>query len=408
MTRNALTEPIITIRRGLAIYKIGASPYWQCRVRIPGNRRYKTCSTKETTRLEARRVADEIYDTVRQQNAVAMVPKEFAFETFAHKLIKKQYELAKIGVVSLRLAKGDEGIILNKTTGLLKFFGGRDIRQVRSRDVNVYLQSVKETRVEPFAFTTYSNRISCLRKVFKIARDEAVIDTIPDTPRPFKKQDNPRPFFRFFPLVSKEHDEYARILKTAGDMARQNVRVRWIPVTQELCDIILFLMNTFLRPTVSELYSLRYRDVTIATNPSRLVLTIRKGKTGYRQTDTLQHAVAVYRRCQRRYPNWKPDDYVFLPKYANRETARNIIGRQFREVLKRVHLEQVDSKTPPSLYSIRHTAICMRLVKSKGKVNIFNLAKSAGTSVEQLERFYVKYLPPSPEMARNLQTFGED
>ena len=42
----------------------------------------------------------------------------------------------------------------------------------------------------------------------------------------------------------------------------------------------------------------------------------------------------------------------------------------------------------------------------EGKVNIFNLAKNAGTSVEQIERFYAKHLPLSREMAKNLQSFG--
>jgi len=45
------------------------------------------------------------------------------------------------------------------------------------------------------------------------------------------------------------------------------------------------------------------------------------------------------------------------------------------------------------------------LIKSKGKVNIFNLAKNAGTSVEQLERFYLKNLALNDEMIENLQTF---
>lgn len=40
------------------------------------------------------------------------------------------------------------------------------------------------------------------------------------------------------------------------------------------------------------------------------------------------------------------------------------------------------------------------------EVNIFNLAKNAGTSVEQIERFYARNLPLSAEMARNLQSFG--
>ena len=56
---------------------------------------------------------------------------------------------------------------------------------------------------------------------------------------------------------------------------------------------------------------------------------------------------------------------------------------------------------------LRRTAICMRIILSQGKVNIFNLAKNAGTSVNQIERFYARNLPLSPELAKNLQSFGE-
>ena len=48
----------------------------------------------------------------------------------------------------------------------------------------------------------------------------------------------------------------------------------------------------------------------------------------------------------------------------------------------------------------------MRLTLSKGKVNIYTLAKNAGTSVNQIERFYARNLPLSAEMAKNLQSFG--
>jgi site-specific recombinase XerD len=405
-SRNALTEKIVKIRRGLAIYKVGASPYWQCRMRIPSKGGYLCRSTQETARIEARTAAEELFTSVLQRHVVPEVRKELTFDFFADRLIKKQYELAKRGVRSLKLAQGDEWLINNQTAGLLKYFGGRDITQIRTKDANAYLEFVKETRAEPFAFTTYSNRISCLRKVLKVARDEGVIDSMPDTPRPPKK-DNPRPFFRFAPLVSAKEDEYQKVLATAKQMALEKVQVRWIPVTLELYDLVLFLMHSFLRPTVSELYSLRHRDVTIATNPKRLILTIRKGKTGHRVTNTLEAAVSVYKRCRERYPTVTPDDFVFLPHYPNRNTARNIIGRQFQALLKRANIQRSDNAILHSLYSIRHTALCMRLVKSKGNVNIYNLAKSAGTSTEQLERFYLRNLPPSAELARNLQTFGK-
>ena len=51
---------------------------------------------------------------------------------------------------------------------------------------------------------------------------------------------------------------------------------------------------------------------------------------------------------------------------------------------------------------------CAGLLQASGKVNIFNLAKNAGTSVEQIERFSAQHLPLSREMAKNLQSFGED
>ena len=67
----------------------------------------------------------------------------------------------------------------------------------------------------------------------------------------------------------------------------------------------------------------------------------------------------------------------------------------------------VISRAKHTMYSLRHTAICMRIILSEGRVNIFNLAKNAGTSVGQIERFYARNLPLSREMARNLQSFAD-
>jgi hypothetical protein len=48
-----------------------------------------------------------------------------------------------------------------------------------------------------------STLMAAFRKVLKIAGDEGVIDHVPAAPR-VKIKDNPRPFFRFASLVSKE------------------------------------------------------------------------------------------------------------------------------------------------------------------------------------------------------------
>jgi integrase len=117
--------------------------------------------------------------------------------------------------------------------------------------------------------------------------------------------------------------------------------------------------------------------------------------------------VTVLEKVKVRFPNYSNDDYLFLPAYRNRMTAIQIINRQFNKLLSELEIKN-DPITAQkyTVYSLRHTAICMRLIKSEGKVNIFNLAKTAGTSVEQIERFYARHLPLSAEMARNLQSFG--
>jgi hypothetical protein len=234
-----------------------------------------------------------------------------------------------------------------------------------------------------------------------------VIDAVPETPRS-RVKDNPRPFFRFHPLVAKDDDNYQKLLRQVKEMADQRIEVRGIVITDELYDLVLFLTHSFVRPITSELYAIKHSDITIANDPRRLIVTVRDGKTGYRSANTMEAAVSVYQRFKNRYPNAQPDDYLFFPDYKNRITVANIVQRQFRQVLKdgNIQIDEATGKTH-TLYSLRHTAICMRIINSEGRVNIFNLAKNAGTSVDQIERFYARFLPLSKEMARNLQSFGD-
>jgi Phage integrase family len=250
--------------------------------------------------------------------------------------------------------------------------------------------------------------MASFRNVLKMARDDGAIDTIPSTPRA-KQQDNPRPFLRFYPLVSRKDDAYKKLLDSAKQMAGEGAEIRGTTVTDELYDLLLFLTHSFLRPLVSEVYAVRHSDVTVAQNPKRLIVVVRNGKTGYRAANTMPGAVAVYERIRKRYSNATEEDYIFLPQYKNRQTASKIFQRQFKELMRRAAIEK-DAVTGKShtIYSLRHTAICMRIVLSQGKVNIFNLAKNAGTSVDQIERFYARHLPLSREMAINLQSFGGD
>ena len=395
----------ISIFKGVSIYRVSNSKFWYVRVWDSERKKYTVRGTGETSSILARKAAQDLAISMLKEKKP--VEREFAFKLYCLKLLRNETEVVARNKRSIGSFKAMKWCIENDDWGLIKRFGDRDVREITTRDFREYMNYL-DIKNPDWAPSSKNTILATFRNVLKVAQEEATIDVIPDTPRS-KQKDNPRPFFKFFPLVSKQEDQYQRVLNRAEQMAQDNEIIRWIPVTDELRDILLFITHSFVRPTHSELYSLRHKDVTVATDPRRLIVTIRDGKTGYRVANTMEAAVSVYSRACERYPEHTPDDYIFLPTYQNRVTAGKVIQRQFKKLMELEKLERDPvTNLKHSLYSLRHTAICMRILLSGGKVNIYNLAKTAGTSVDQIERFYARNLPLNAEMATNLQSFTDD
>lgn len=404
VSRNAIVGKIHTLRRGLAIYRVEASPYWRVRIWIPSQKKRIVHTTKTTNRIEAIQYAEEYLSSLGTRGVFVGIPQNKTFEHFADKLISIDKARGEAGEISRRQWKESKSLFKNEKWGSVKYFYNRDITTIQTKDFLAYINFIRECNSSLSAGTI--NQITvAFRRIMRLAQSEGAILDVPSTPRVVKRKDNPRTYFRF----SDDNNEYQTILDEAEKMAKEGVVVRGVNVTEELRDFIMFVIHTFVRPTESEIYALTHRDIEIPKDePKRLILTIRKGKTGFRKSTTMPAAVSIYNRIQKRNPNYLKDDYLFLPSYKNRSHAKRIIQRQFNVLLERCGLKH-DRATNSvhSVYSLRHTAICLRLVKSKGRVNIFNLAKTAGTSVDQIERFYTKHLALSTEMAKNLQSFGD-
>lgn len=399
-----MADPAVKLYRGVSIYKVDGSANWYVRVWDSANKRYIVKTTGERGAARAREVAKHYaLELLRSEKPV---DREFTFRHFALKCLSKSSDLVAKGERNSNYVRVIQWAIQNEDWGLVRHFGPKDVRSIKTHDFSRFVQQLERKRPH-LSSSTKNTVLAAFRNVLKVARDEGVIDHLPDTPRT-RQRDNPRPFFRFHPLVTKENDAYKKLIDAAKEMGKDGVVIRGVPVTDELYDLILFLTHSFVRPIVTELYALKHNDVTVADDPKRLIVIVRNGKTGFRSANTMSAAVSVYKRICKRYPDAKGEDYIFLPQYKNRQTAAKIIQRQFHELLSRASLEKdVISGSKHTIYSLRHTAICMRIILSEGNVNIFNLAKNAGTSVDQIERFYARNLPLSKEMARNLQTFAE-
>lgn len=395
----------VLIVPGVSLYQNKRYPYWMARVWDAEQGKYAVQSTRTASIAAARKAALKF---ARQHfTAQKPVPKEYKFTSSSLEMLRRETIRTQKGERSVGSLKAMRWCIEKPRWGLLDQFGERDVREITTADFVKYMDYL-EIEKPHWTPSTKNLVMATFRNCLKVARNMGFIPAVPDTPRR-KEKDNPRPFFKFSPIVSKEDDELQRLLRAARDMALNKTIVRWLPVTDELADILEFITLSFVRPITSELYALRHKDVIVATGPRRLILTIQQGKTGFRMANTMAEAVDIYERQKQRYPNHQPDDFIFYPEYENRITAGQNVQRQFKELMKLAGIAK-DQATGKShtIYSLRHTAICQRIICSEGKVNIFNLAKNAGTSVEQIERFYARHLPLTAEMARNLQITRED
>ncbi len=393
MSRNKKTHQK-TIRKGVSIYKTDSSPFWYARIWVNSKNKYMVRSTQETSRIDAIEVVDEILTKLQTNTDLNRIPKDKTFSYFSGLLMKQQTAMSG-KTRSERFAKDDEKIILRKDDGLDAYFGDRDINGITTYDLRDYISYLDDNRDESLSSSSKSKHLTIIGKIFKVAYEKDALDKIPLLPK-VSKQDNPRPSF--------SDKEYKLLLKTTREVIDEEVKVRGILITDEFYYFIVFMVHSFMRPIDSEIFSVRHQDITIKDNPERLEIKV-KGKTGYRTVSTMPDAVDFYQKLIRLNPDYEAKDYLFFNDYPNRNTALRNINRQFNYILDRADLKVTSGGEIRSPYALRHYSLQTRLIKSKGKVNIFNLAKNAGTSVEQLERFYLKNLELSDELVENLQTF---
>ena len=387
------------LRRGLSIYKTGRSPFWHARIYDAVKKKYVVRTTKEMNRIEAAEVAEEIVDTYKKkQNTAHASLKERSFEHYAKLLSDVTEQKARSS--RNKYAFSDQAkILFREKDGLVSYFGKHDVGKITSGMVRDYLLFLDKRRDQPLAMSTKSKQCGVIRQVLMLALEDGVIDIVPPMPKQ-RTVDKPR--------VSFSDAEYALLLEAARTIADgAETLVRGVPVTREHYNVIVFAVHSFLRPTETELFGIRYCGIEVMDAEPRHLLMTLTGKTGYRKSASLNAAVDIFEKQRLMNVNAKPTDYVFMPESTNRTTATNTYRRIFNHFLQETGLKKDKDGNDRSPYSLRHYALQTRLVKSDGKVNIYWLAENAGTSVDQLERFYLKNLAPSAAKVRNIQSFGD-
>lgn len=369
----------------LVIFKLPASPFYWVRYYVDGKVRKST--TKTDKKREAIAFAKKFYEDilVGQRTGLSQT-KHSLFEVCALELLKQQKVKIGRGELAPTLEKNDK-YRLDKD--LLPFFRQHDVNDIDYDLIDQYLAKLGERNLSS---ATLKIHLSHIKKILKYAIQKKILPYLPAFPT-IKTVDEPRGFFNSAEYA-RLHNKAKALIGTTYQMRNKNGKsLRNITITPELYDLILFMTNTFVRPT--DIGLLQNRHVEIVRSPNLyLRLSHQTTKKHSQPMVSMEAAVPVFERLlayQRERGYGKPDDYIFQPEHQNRQYALVNLRRQYEFLLEQTNLKKDVRGSPRTMYSLRHTAIMFRLLNGDG-LDLLTLARNSRTSVEMIERFYAKHL----------------
>jgi hypothetical protein len=430
----------------LTIYKLSASRFWWVRY-YDGGKILKR-STKTEDKRKATEFAKDFFNEINFKKHQGLIRgKADSFEVCAAAVVEQQKYKVKSAEMSAESAQTTV-YRLNKT--VLPFFSGMSVKDVDFFKLQEFMNSLIEQELNPSTITDYMNLVG---KVLRYAHKRKFIEGLPEIPKP-KKVDNARGWFttreyrrlweaarrianktyeirkrvdadgnevvftceRLLPTIfekaklKREGVKEKRLTKAQKEyeaLAANSVCLRRVDMTDDMHDLIVFMANSFIRPT--DLKWMKHKHVDVIKNGyTYLRLRLPESKKHDKPISTMHRAVDAYERLLKRHKAIglaKPDDYVFLPTYRYdgtddkdgakdkkaRDDALIQIQRQFAVVMEAAELGDGPNEERRTLYSLRHTCIMYRLIYGDG-MDLLTLATNARTSVDMIARFYASQL----------------
>ena len=373
----------------LTIYRMEKSPFYY--VRMFEEKRVLRKSTGTSERREALTFAEKFFVDIKtkRMNQEPLTSKS-GFEICALGLQKENKARVGRGELSLKKLENDQ---YRLKKDLLPFFRKYELADVDYRVISEYIATLNSKSADrALSSSSIKIHLSHIKTILRFAQKMGVTKTLPAFPS-IKTIDKPRSWFNSAEYAKLHNTARLRIGEKFDVSSKKNDKWRNGELTRELYDLILFMTNTFIRPT--DIRVLQHKHVAVVRSKQvylRLTHPMTKGHA--QPIVSMVGAIEVYdsivkRQKQEGYSN--PDDYLFQPQNSNRDYAMQQLYRQFDHLLKITNLKKDPLGESRTLYSLRHTAIMFRLTESQG-LDLLSLARNARTSVEMIDRFYAKHL----------------
>ena len=398
----------------LTLYRLEASPYWW--VRYFAKRKIIRRSTKTTNKTEALDFARTFFNEIALRLANNQpLGQTSRFKTCAEMLLTNMAAKVKRNEITEDTYKNARYRVLK---GVVPYFGDKELADIHYAELEAYVNDLSHQE-PPLSLSTIKGYLQLVHQVMTVAAKHRLIPSIPHFPT-VSAPDNPRGYFtvdeyrrmrhRARALVGKRFDvrkltdEEGQELPTSYfelGASFEGRRIRIVTITRELYELIVFMVNSYIRPT--DIKTMQHKHVEIVRNEHhylRLRLPTTKKHADPIVTQTT--AISAYERliAHNKAQGWKtdPDDYVFFPNYENRANALKVLQRQFDVLMSDLNYGKGPRGEDRTIYSLRHTCIMYRLMYGKG-IDHLTLARNARTSPDMIDRFYGSQLSAEHNIA---------
>jgi hypothetical protein len=395
--RNTITK-VKQLPKSAIVYQCAASKYWQFRVYLEGAQRKR--STQKTVLADALKAAKLIYADMLHsvhgsEQGKRRLSGKRSIDEVADSLWTKQAVMIEQGELNPLKNKNDQYAFERHIKPFFKNIPLSDINADTLEDFKMHLAKQKLAKSSQKVYFTV------LSKILKQAAKKQFIHSVPLMPT-VRMDDEPRGYF--------DPNEYTKLWQTAKKLKDKTIfsykdsdyvkgalkayakPYRKTLITNECVELILFMRNTYLRPT--DIKVLKHKHIFFVTKADIEFLELRHPPTKrhHRVMVSTEHAPGHYRdiltaRKDTGFDN--PDDYVFMPEYKNREHALKALTRQFEIVLKTAELKTSADGKKRTLYSLRLTAIVRGIYDG---ISIETLALNSRTSMDMIDKFYGSHI----------------
>lgn len=376
------------------LYKCAASSYWQFRVFFDGAQRKR--STKTADLAEAQRQAKLIYADMLQSmhgsdKGKLKLSSKRTLSAVAASLWEKQEAMIAQGELNKQKNK-NERYVFEKH--IRPFFKDTELKEINADTLERFKLRLARQKL---AKSTQKGYFVLLAKLLKEAVKKQYIHAAPLLPR-VRMEDEPRGYF--------DPTEYTKLWKRALKLKGETISVykdsdyeagalkpnakpyRKITITHECYELIMFMRNTYIRPT--DVKVLKHKHIIPTTKDGIQFLELHHPATKrhYGVMTSTEYAPEHYEKileARKVDGTDNPDDYIFMPQHTNRDYALKELTRQFDAVMRSAGLKEDEKGTSRTLYSLRHTAIMQSILHG---ISEQTLAHNARTSLPMVVRFY--------------------